>query len=100
MGKVFYADLWGQQEGKYGYLWDTGSRRGRARDAVSVGRVRRLIARFLARLLPDFRARRRAKVNINSSGEVAHYWRVVVALKETMRLMGEVDELIPAWPIE
>lgn len=25
---------------------------------------------------------------------------IVVALKETMRLMGEIDELIPAWPIE
>ncbi len=29
-----------------------------------------------------------------------HYQKIVVALKETMRLMGEVDELIPAWPIE
>ena len=29
-----------------------------------------------------------------------HYQKVVVALKETMRLMGEIDELIPAWPIE
>ena len=29
-----------------------------------------------------------------------HYQKIVVALKETMRLMGEIDELIPAWPIE
>jgi len=28
-----------------------------------------------------------------------HYQKIVVALKETMRLMGEIDELIPAWPI-
>jgi hypothetical protein len=40
------------------------------------------------------------KVNINSSGEVAHYRRRCVALKETMRLMGEIDEIIPKWPIE
>jgi len=29
-----------------------------------------------------------------------HYQKIVVALKETMRLMGETDELIPSWPIE
>jgi len=29
-----------------------------------------------------------------------HYQKIIVALKETMRLMGEIDELIPAWPIE
>jgi len=29
-----------------------------------------------------------------------HYQKIVVALKETMRLMGEIDELIPTWPIE
>ncbi len=29
-----------------------------------------------------------------------HYQKIVVALKDTMRLMGEIDELIPAWPIE
>jgi hypothetical protein len=28
------------------------------------------------------------------------YQKIVVALKETMRLMEEIDELIPAWPIE
>jgi hypothetical protein len=31
---------------------------------------------------------------------VAHYGKIVVALKETMRLMQEIDELIPSWPIE
>ncbi len=29
-----------------------------------------------------------------------HYQKIVVALKETMRLMGEIDELIPSWPID
>ena len=35
--------------------------------------------------------------------EIAHYQRIVVALKETIRLMGEIDELIDAhggWPIK
>ncbi len=35
--------------------------------------------------------------------DIAHYQRVVVALKETMRLMEEIDEVIEAhggWPIE
>jgi hypothetical protein len=29
-----------------------------------------------------------------------HYQKIVVALQETMRLMEEIDETIPAWPIE
>jgi len=29
-----------------------------------------------------------------------HYQRVVVALKGTIRLMAEIDETIPAWPVE
>ncbi len=29
-----------------------------------------------------------------------HYQKVVVALKETMRLMQEIDEVIPVWPIQ
>ena len=35
--------------------------------------------------------------------DIVHYQRVVVALKETMRLMGEIDEVIEShggWPIE
>ena len=35
--------------------------------------------------------------------DIAHYQRVVVALKETMRLMGEIDGVIEdhgGWPIE
>jgi hypothetical protein len=29
-----------------------------------------------------------------------HYQKIVVALKETMRLMQEVDATIPSWPIQ
>jgi len=35
-----------------------------------------------------------------SFDDLFHYQKIVVALKETMRLMGEIEELIPAWPIE
>ncbi|MFQ6044517.1 MAG: type ISP restriction/modification enzyme, partial [Candidatus Poribacteria bacterium] len=34
-----------------------------------------------------------------SFDEVLHYQRIVVALKETMRLMVEIDELITTWPM-
>jgi len=32
--------------------------------------------------------------------ELTHYQKVIVALKETIRLMAEIDELIPEWPVE
>jgi predicted helicase len=32
--------------------------------------------------------------------DIEHYQKIVVALKETSRLMNEIDECIPAWPIE
>jgi len=32
--------------------------------------------------------------------DVFHYQKIVVALKETMRLMKDIDELIPSWPID
>jgi predicted helicase len=32
--------------------------------------------------------------------ELTHYQKVIVALKETIRLMATIDELIPAWPVE
>ena len=35
-----------------------------------------------------------------SFDDLFYYQKIVVALKETMHLMGEVDELIPSWPIE
>ena len=31
--------------------------------------------------------------------DITHYCKVVVALRETMRLMDEIDAAIPAWPI-
>jgi uncharacterized protein len=34
-----------------------------------------------------------------SEDDHEHYMRVVAALAETMRLMGEVDEAIRGWPI-
>ncbi len=35
-----------------------------------------------------------------SYDELTHYQKVVVALKETIQLMEEIDQLIPSWPIE
>jgi hypothetical protein len=35
-----------------------------------------------------------------SGEEISHYQCVVVALKETIRLMAEIDQAIPGWPIE
>jgi len=35
-----------------------------------------------------------------SSADIRHYQRIVVALSETRRLMREIDEKIPGWPIE
>jgi len=32
--------------------------------------------------------------------DLFHWQKIVVALKETMRLMGEIDGLILSWPIE
>ncbi len=34
-----------------------------------------------------------------SYDELTHYQKVVVALKETIRLMEEIDQLIPDWPL-
>ena len=34
-----------------------------------------------------------------SYDDLTHYQKVVVALKETIRLMEEIDEAIPGWPI-
>ena len=32
--------------------------------------------------------------------DVEHYQKIVVAIKETIRLMAEIDAVIPGWPIE
>jgi predicted helicase len=33
------------------------------------------------------------------NNDLQHYQRIVVALRETIRLMAEIDALIPAWPL-
>jgi len=35
-----------------------------------------------------------------SFDDLMHYQKVVVALKETIRLMGDIDRAIPGWPME
>lgn len=40
------------------------------------------------------------KGRILSFDDILHYQRIIVALKETLRLMNEIDELIPSWPIK
>lgn len=32
--------------------------------------------------------------------ELTNYQKIIVALKETIRLMAEIDQLIPTWPLE
>ena len=34
-----------------------------------------------------------------SSDDLLHYQKIVVALTHTLRLMEEIDDLIPAWPL-
>ena len=40
------------------------------------------------------------KGRVLSYDEMKHYQRIVVALQETMRVMEEVDDAIPGWPLE
>lgn len=35
-----------------------------------------------------------------SEEDITHYQRIVVALQETIRLMQQIDEAIPGWPLE
>jgi hypothetical protein len=35
-----------------------------------------------------------------SYDELTHYQKVILALIKTIRLMAEIDSLIPGWPIE
>jgi len=37
---------------------------------------------------------------LSSYDDLTHYRKIVVALKETMRLMEEIEEAIPSWPIQ
>ncbi len=34
-----------------------------------------------------------------TSDDIDHYQKIVVAISETIRLMREIDALIPAWPL-
>jgi secreted Zn-dependent insulinase-like peptidase len=34
-----------------------------------------------------------------TNDDLAHYQKIVVALNETIRLMREIDEVIPGWPL-
>ena len=43
--------------------------------------------------------RKKAKRSL-SFDDVLHYQRVIVALKETMQIMTEIDQLLPSFPIE
>jgi hypothetical protein len=40
------------------------------------------------------------KGRVLSYDDLEHYQKIVVALKETIRLMDEIDETIPRWPID
>ena len=40
------------------------------------------------------------KGRILSYDDITHYQKIVVALKETIRLMAEIDQIIPGWPVE
>jgi len=41
--------------------------------------------------------RKGRKIGVDES---THYQKIIVALKETIRLMTEIDELIPGWPLQ
>ena len=52
--------------------------------------------------LYDRRGKRGQSGRTLTAEDIAHYQRIVVALKETIRLMEEIDEVIEAyggWPI-
>lgn len=40
------------------------------------------------------------KGRVLSPEDITHYQRIVVALQETIRLMQQIDEAIPGWPIQ
>ena len=39
------------------------------------------------------------KGRVLSSDDVLHYVRVIIALRETQRLVGKIDSLTPTWPL-
>ena len=57
----------------------------------------------LRKWLYDRRGKKGQPGRTLTDDDIAHYQRIVVALKETIRLMREIDEVIEAhggWPIE
>ena len=51
----------------------------------------------------------KAEIRVRYAGTSAWAWsamptiqpsKIVIVLKDTMHLMGEIDDLIPSWPIE
>ena len=78
--------------------------------AVAITRTRRptRLARMLAALGPGKWLYDRHEAGsqpgcVLTEEDIAHYQRTVVALRETIRLMGEIDEVIEVhggWPIE
>lgn len=40
------------------------------------------------------------KSRVLTYDELTHYQKIIVAVKETVRLMDEIDEIIPGWPME
>ena len=35
-----------------------------------------------------------------SYDDIQHYQKIIVALNETIRIMAEIDKVIPSWPIK
>jgi len=51
--------------------------------------------------MPPASATARASAPSSTDEDIAHYHRIVIALNETIRLMGEIDEVIEVhggWP--
>jgi hypothetical protein len=49
---------------------------------------------------PGIRSRPFHRGRVLTYEELEHYCKVVTALRETMRLMAEIDAAIPRWPVE
>lgn len=49
--------------------------------------------------LYDRRGKRGEPGRTLTPDDIVHYQRIVVAIKETMRLMEEIDTVIPSWPL-
>jgi len=43
---------------------------------------------------------RKKAERVLSTDDLKHYMKIVVSLRETLRIMGEIDKAIPAWPMK